>query len=82
MLTNKKFWIAGIASSMMLILSAPIAMAYDDYRSSSRDNNSGIIPPYMRERENDRYNRDANSDRGIVPPYIRDKVETNRSKGW
>lgn len=81
MLTNKKFWMAGIASSMMLVLSAPIAMAWNDDNRSNGHDNSGIIPPYM-QRDNNRNDRDASRDNGIVPPYIRDKVETNRSRGW
>jgi hypothetical protein len=77
-----KIWIAGIASSMMIIMSAPIAMAWsDDSRYNSRDN-GGFVPPYLREKDNNKYDRDYGRNNGIVPPYIRDKVEANRSKGW
>jgi hypothetical protein len=80
--SNRNLWIAGLAASMMMIMSAPIAMAWnDDSRSNSRDN-GGIVPPYMRDRDSNRYDRDTRRNDGIVPPYLRDKVDANRGKGW
>jgi hypothetical protein len=84
MFTNysiKKIWIAGLASTMMVIMAAPIAMAWnDDSRSNNRDG-GGIVPPYMREKEA-RNDRDNNRNEGIVPPYLKDRVDSNRGRGW
>lgn len=80
-ISNRNLWIAGLASTMMIVMSAPMAMAWnDDNRSNNRDN-GGIVPPYMREKES-RNDRDTRRNDGIVPPYVRDKVEANRGRGW
>jgi hypothetical protein len=48
--TNKKFRIAGIASTKVILLFAPIAMASnDDYRNHDHGHMTGIVPLYTRD---------------------------------
>jgi hypothetical protein len=79
--TNKRFLLAGIASTMVILTLAPVAMASDDYNNRDNGHNNGIVPPYLRDRDS-RNERETGRNSGIVPPYMQDKVEANRSKGW